>query len=74
MEKSVSKFDEKFVKSYDEDSNKGYILEVDLEYTNDLRNVHNDLTFLSERIEIKKCNKLVCNLCYEKEYVVHMFI
>ena len=28
----VSKFDEKFIKSYDENSDKGYILEADLEY------------------------------------------
>ena len=26
------KFDEDFVKNYDENSNKGYILEVDVEY------------------------------------------
>ena len=28
----VSKFDEKFIKSYDENSGKGYILEADVEY------------------------------------------
>ena len=28
--KDVSKFDEEFIKNYDEDSNKGYILEVDV--------------------------------------------
>ena len=31
MEKIVSKFDEEFIKSYNEDSNKGYILEVDID-------------------------------------------
>ena len=35
MEKS-SQFNKKFIKSYDEDSNKGYILEVDVEYPKDL--------------------------------------
>ena len=30
--KNVSKFEEDFIKNYDEDSNKGYILEVDIEY------------------------------------------
>ena len=60
MKKKVSKFDEDFIKNYDEDSNKGYILEVD------------DLPFLSERMRIKKCNNLVCNLYDKKEYVVHI--
>ena len=32
--KNVSKFDEDFIKNYDEDSNKGYILEVEVEYPN----------------------------------------
>ena len=33
MEKNVSKFDESFVKNYGEDSSKGYILEVDIDYS-----------------------------------------
>ena len=70
MEKSVSKFDDEFIKNYDEDSNKRYILEVDAEYPKNLHNLHSDLPFLSERIKIKKCNKVVCNLCDKKEYVV----
>ena len=72
MEKNVSNFDEDFIKNYDEDCNKGYILEVDIEYPKDLHNLHTDLLFLSERMKIKKCNKLVCNLCDKKEYVVHI--
>ena len=70
MEKSVSKFDDEFIKNYDEDSNKRYILEVDAEYPKNLHNLHSDLPFLSERIKIKKCNRVVCNLCDKKEYVV----
>ena len=72
MEKNVSNFDEDFIKNYDEDCNKGYILEVDIEYPKDLHNLHTDLLFLSERMKIKKCNKLVCNLCDNKEYVFHI--
>ena len=56
-EKNVSKFDEEFTKNYDEDSKKGYILEVDVEYPKDLHNLHSDLSdlsLLSERIKIKK--------------------
>ena len=66
MEKNISKSDEKFIKNYDEDSNKVYILEVDVEYSKDLHNLHSDLPFLSERIKIKTSNKLVCDL-YDKK-------
>ena len=33
-------FNEIFIKNYDEDSNKGYILEVDIQYPNDLHELH----------------------------------
>ena len=72
MEKNVSKFGEHFTESSDEGSNKGYILEIDVEYPKDLHNLHNNLPFLSERMKIKKCNKLECSLCDKKEYVVHI--
>ena len=38
----------------------------------DLNNLHSDLPFLSERMKLKKCNKLVCNFYDKKEYVVHV--
>ena len=38
----------------------------------DLNNLHSDLPFLSERMKLKKYNKLVCNLYDKKEYVVHV--
>ena len=65
--KNVSKFVEQFIKNYDEYSNKGYNLEVDVEYPKNLHNLHSDLLFLSKRMKIKKCNKLLCNL-YDKKY------
>ena len=69
---NVSKIDEDFVKNYDEDSDKRYILEVDIEYLKKLHKLHSDLPFLPERIKINKCNKLVCNFCDKKNYVVHI--
>ena len=60
--KNVSKIDEDFIKNYDEDSYKGYILEVDLEYPKNLHDLHSDLRFLPERMKIDKCSKLECNL------------
>ena len=72
MKKNLSKFDEEFIKNYDEYSNKGHLFEVDVEYLKDLHNLHSNFPFLSERMKIKKCNKLVCNLYDKKEYVVHI--
>ena len=48
-EKNMLKFREEFIKNYDEDSNKGYTLEVDVEYLKNLYNLHSDLPFLSEK-------------------------
>ena len=60
------KFTEEFLKNYDEDSNKGYILEVDVKYRKNLHGLHEDLSFLTERMKTDKCEKLVCNL-YDKK-------
>ena len=68
----MSKFNEKFIKNYDEDSDKGYILEVDVKYPKKLHGLHKDLPFLPERMKIDKCKKLVCNLYDKKNYVVHI--
>ena len=68
----LSKFDEKFIKDYDEDSDKGYFLEVDVEYPKELFNKHEDLPFLPERIKINKCSKLVCRLHDRENYVIHI--
>ena len=59
---NISIFDKEFIKNYDEDSNKGYIFEVAVEYLKDLHDLHSNLPF-----DIK----LVCNLCDRNNYVVH---
>ena len=69
---NLSKFDEKFIKNYDEDSNKGYILEVDLEYPKNLHKLHSDLPFLPERMKINKCSKLTCTMQNKENYVIHI--
>ena len=66
------KFNEEFIKNYDEDSNKGYIFETDVEYPKNLHDLHSDLPFLPERMKINKCNKLLCNLYDKNNYVVHI--
>ena len=62
----LSTFNEKFVKNYDENSDIRYILEVDLEYSENLHKLHRDLPFLPEKMKINKSSKLVCTL-YDKE-------
>ena len=51
--KNTSKFNEKLIKNYGENSNKGYIPEVNVEYSKRFQNLHNDLPFLPERMKIK---------------------
>ena len=63
---------EEFIRNYNENDKKGYILEVDVKYPKELHDLHSDLPFLPERMEMSKCKKLVCNLYDNKKYVVHI--
>ena len=54
------------------DSDKGYILDVDVDYASKLHRLHSDIPFLPERMKIDKTQKLVCNLHDKKKYVVHI--
>ena len=63
---------EVFIKNYNENDKKGYILEVDAKYPKELHDLHSGLPFLPERMEINKCKQLVCNLYDKKKYVVHI--
>ena len=44
--KDTSKFNEDFIKNYNEESDEGYFLEVDVQYLERLHELHNDLPFL----------------------------
>ena len=68
----ISEINEKFIKSYNKNSDKGYILEVDVDYPSKLQNLHSDLPFLPERMVINNTKKLVCSLNDKKNYVVHI--
>ena len=48
-ENDLLKFDEKFIKSYNGNSDKGYFLEVGVKYQKNLHKLHSDLPFLPER-------------------------
>ena len=68
----VTEINEEFIKNYDENNDKGHILEVDLKYPKKLYDLHSDLPFLPKRMKIDKCKKLVCNLHNKKKYAVHI--
>ena len=63
VEKSrLSRFNEIFIKNYDENSNKGYFLEVDVDYPKKLLDLHNDLPFLPGRKKVNKIENLICSI------------
>ena len=62
-----NKIKEEFRKNYNKN-----IFEVDVKYPKRLHELHSDLTFLSERMKVNKCNKLVCNLFNKKKFVAHI--
>lgn len=57
----------------DDNSPKGYILEVDLEYPQHLHDKHNDLPFCPENIvpPDSKNSKLILNLHDKQKYILH---
>ena len=67
---NLSMFTEEFIKNYDENGGKGYILDVDVEYIKKLQSVYSDLPFLPERMKINKCEKLVCNIRNKENYII----
>ena len=56
------KFNEDFIKHYDENSNKGYFVKVDVKYPKKVFNSQKDFMFLPEREKIEKCENLVCSM------------
>ena len=52
--KDLSKTDQDFIKNYNENSDKGYILEVSVKYPKNVHDLHSDLLFLPGRMKIDK--------------------
>ena len=53
-------------------SDKGYQLKVDVKYPKELHDLHNDLPFMCEKMEINHVEKSVTNLNDKKNYVIHV--
>lgn len=62
MVKKNSKFAQKFIQDYGDDSNKGYILEIDVGYPKRRQKIHSNLPSLPKRMKTDKCQKHVCNM------------
>ena len=71
-ENDLSRFNENFIKNYNENSDVGYFLEVDIEYPKQLWSSHKDLPFLPERKKLEKVEKLVCSIEDKEKYVIHI--
>ena len=70
--KKLSKFNEGFIKNYDENSNKGYFLQADIDYPKELFNLHKDIPFLPERKKVEKVDRLICSIENKQKYVIHI--
>ena len=70
--KYLSEFNESFIKNYNKNSDKGYFLEVDIDYPKELFNFHKDLPFLPERKKVEKVEKLICSIEDKEKYVIHI--
>ena len=51
---------------------KDIFFEVDVQYLEKLRELHNDLPFLPKRMKTEKLRKLVANLHDKTDYVIHI--
>ena len=64
----ISQFDERFTKSHNEEKNEGCFIKVDVQYSEKLNDLYDDLSF--ERL--KKSKKFVSSLHDKTEYIIQM--
>ena len=68
----LSRFNERFIKNYNESSDIGYFLEVDVDYPTEVLNLHKYLLFSPERKKINQCKKIIFGIGYKEKYGVHV--
>ena len=62
------------MKIYNEYSNTRYIIEYHVQYPEKLDEIHTDLPFLPERMNIEKFEKLVADFHDKEKYVMYIAI
>ena len=72
VETDLSIFTDDFIKNYDSHGGMGHIFYVDITNLKELYELHKDLPFLPERIEVNKVNKLVASVHDKNNYVIHI--
>ena len=60
------------MKNCNEENDEGYFFKLEVQYVEKLRELHNDLPFLPERMKIEKVEKLVANLHDKTLYVIQI--
>ena len=74
QENNLLKFNESFIKNYDENCNKGYILEVDVKYPKIFISCLVTCHFHQKEKKMRKCNELVCTIQNRKNCYSHKCI
>ena len=69
---NLSKYTEYYIKNYNENSDTGYFLEVDIEYPKTLWGLYKDLPFLPEKKKLENVEKLVTSIEDKEKYVIHI--
>ena len=65
----LSQFNKDFIKIIESDER--YFLGADVQYPENLHDLHNNLQFLPERLKIEKIEKLATKLHNKNEYAIH---
>ena len=63
---------EKLVNMLSKGEKYGYLLEVDVKYPRELHNLHNDIPFMCDKMNINGVEKLIPNLYDKKKYIIHI--
>ena len=68
----LSRFNEIFIKNYNENSDIRHFFEVHIDYPKELFNLRKYLPFLPESKQVYKVEKLICGIEDREKYVMHI--
>ena len=68
----LNKYTQEYIQKYDENSDHGAILEVDVDYPKYLRSLHKDLPFLQKKGKLNGVEKLIVAFEDKKRYVINI--